>query len=151
MPAIGDPCWRDAHGAAAFSLPWRIVLPDGTTRTDPEQWSADPDALAASGWTASALTADDLAAMYPPAPPPDPVAAGFETAAGWRLAWQPSDVALFTGLYVLGARAQQLGVTQPIVVRDMAGERHTLTFAEFEGIMLAYGAARAALVAGGEA
>jgi hypothetical protein len=25
----------------------------------------------------------------------------------------------------------------------MAGERHTLTFAEFEGLMLAYGAARA--------
>jgi hypothetical protein len=60
-------------------------------------------------------------------------------------------VALLTGLYVLAARAAQLGIDQPIVVSDMAGERHTLTFQEFEGLMLQYGAARAAASAGGEA
>jgi hypothetical protein len=33
----------------------------------------------------------------------------------------------------------------------MAGERHALTFNEFEAVMLAYGAARAAVSAEGDA
>lgn len=145
---IGEPCWRDANGTAVMTLPWRIAMPDGSTRTDPSQWSLDPAALAASGYTASTVTQADIDAVTPLPPPPDPLADGFETPGGWRLAWRPEDVALLTGLYVLSSRAAQLGMTQPIVVRDMAGELHTLTLAEFEGIMLAYGAARAALVAG---
>jgi hypothetical protein len=32
--------------------------------------------------------------------------------------------------------------SQPVVVTDLAGERHTLTFAEFEALMLSYGAAQ---------
>jgi hypothetical protein len=51
----------------------------------------------------------------------------------------------------LASRANQLGVTQPVVVTDMSGERHTLTFAEFEMLMLGYGAARAAASAEGDA
>jgi hypothetical protein len=92
--------------------------------------------------------------MFPPAPPaPEPtwLEAGYATSEGWRLGWQADDVALLTGLYVLAARANQLGVTQPCVVTDMAGERHALTFAEFETVMLAYGAARAAASAEGDA
>ncbi|NDD53470.1 hypothetical protein EBZ39_06285, partial [bacterium] len=57
--------------------------------------------------------------------------------------------ALLTGLYVLAKRANELGQTVPCVVIDMAGERHTLTFADFETLMLAYGAARAAESVGG--
>jgi hypothetical protein len=151
MPLIGERCWRDATGAAALSLPWRVVLPDGSTRTDPSQWSADSSILAATGWSESTLTANDLTAMFPPPPPPDPFSLGWQTPGGWRLAWQPMDVALLTGLYVLAARATQLGYSQPIVVTDTAGHRHTLTFSEFEPLMLAYGAARAALSAGGDA
>jgi len=149
MPSLGDSCWR-RDGVAALALPFRVHLPDGTTRTDPSQWSKDTDVLAATGWTRSTLTQADLDAMYPPPPEPTWLEAGYETPGGWRLAWQPDDVALLTGLYVLAARANQLGVTQPVVVTDMAGERHTLTFAEFESLMLAYGAARAAASAGGE-
>lgn len=70
MPSVGDPCWRDSHGLAALELPWRIFMPDGTTRTDPAQWSADPEALAASGWEASTLTQADIDAMNP-MPPSD--------------------------------------------------------------------------------
>ena len=154
MAALGDSCWRDASGVAHLSLPFRVTLPDGSTRTDPTQWSEDADVLAATGWTRSTLTQADIDLLYPPAPPPpEPtwLELGFETPNGWRLGWQPDDVALLTGLYVLAARANELGVTQPVVVTDMAGERHTLTFAEFEGLMLAYGAARAAASAGGEA
>jgi len=154
MPSINDSCWRDASGVAALELPFRVQLPDGTTRTDPSQWSEDADVLAATGWARSTLTQADLDAMFPPAPPaPEPtwLEAGYETSDGWRLGWQADDVALLTGLYVLAARANQLGVTQPCVVTDKAGQRHTLTFAEFEALMLAYGAARAAASAGGDA
>jgi hypothetical protein len=148
---VGDPCWRDARGVAALSLPFRIDLPDGSTRTDPEQWSQDADVLAASGWMRSALTQADIDLLDPPPPPPSWVDAGYETPQGWRLAWQADDVALLTGLYVLAKRASELGVEQPCVVTDMAGQRHTLTFAEFEVVMLGYGAARAAASAEGDA
>jgi hypothetical protein len=151
MPSLNDPCWRDASGVAALELPFRVQLPDGTTRTDPSQWSEDADVLAATGWTLSTLTQADLDAMFPAPPAPSWLDAGYETPQGWRLGWQADDVALLTGLYVLAARANQLGVTQPCVVTDMAGERHTLTFNEFETLMLAYGAARAAASAGGDA
>ena len=151
MPNIGDPCWR-RNGVAALVLPFRVRLPDGSTRTDPAQWSLDAAVLAATGWSESTLTQDDLDALFPPPPPPpepSPYELGWETPAGWRLAWQPDDVALLTGLYVLAKRAAELGVEQPVVVTDMSGERHTMTFAEFEPLMLGYGAARAALSAGG--
>jgi hypothetical protein len=154
MPSINDPCWRDASGVPALELPFRVQLPDGTTRTDPSQWSEDADVLAAAGWTRSTLTQADLDALFPappPAPEPTWLEAGYATSEGWRLGWQADDVALLTGLYVLTARANQLGVTQPCVVTDMAGQRHTLTFNEFEAVMLAYGAARAAASAGGDA
>jgi len=151
MPSIGDPCWRDASGLAAMELPFRVTLPDGTTRTDPAQWGEDSDVLSATGWTRSMLTQDDLDLLYPPAPPLSWLDAGYETAEGWRLGWQPDDVALLTGLYVLANRAAELGADQPVIVTDMAGERHTLTLAEYESVMLAYGAARAAASAGGAA
>ena len=150
MPAIGADCWRDSSGVATLSLPFRVALPDGTTRTDPAQWSLDQAVLDATGWTRSTLTQEDLDLLYPPPPEPTWLEAGFLTPQGWRIGWQADDVALLTGLYVLAAREAQLGVSQPVVVTDMAGERHTMTFAEFEGLMLAYGAARAAASAGGD-
>jgi len=137
-------------GVARDSLPWRVRLPDGSTRTDPSQWGEDADVLAATGWSRSVVADGDI--PPPPTPPtPDVFAAGYETSYGWRLGWQPDDVALLTGLYVLANRAAELGADQPCVVTDMAGERHTLTFAEFETVMLSYGAARAAASAGGAA
>ena len=151
MPAIGDPCWRDASGTAAVHLPFRVSLPDGSTRTDPAQWSQDQAVLAATGWSPSVLTQADLDLLYPPPPEPSWLEAGYETPGGWRIGWQADDVALLTGLYVLSARANELGATQPVVITDMDGGRHTLTFAEFENVMLAYGASRASASAGGEA
>jgi hypothetical protein len=147
---VGDPCWRDVAGVAHDSLPWRVRLPDGSTRTDPSQWGEDADVLSATGWTRSVVADGDIPPPPPP-PTPDVFAAGYETSYGWRLGWQPDDVALLTGLYVLANRAAELGADQPVIVTDMAGERHTLTLAEYESVMLSYGAARAAASAGGAA
>lgn len=149
MPSVGDPCWRDRGGAAVIALPFRVTLPDGSTRTDPEQWSADQQVLDACGWTRSTLTQADIDRLFPPPEPPSQLDVGYQTPQGWRLGWTPDDVALLTGLYVLSKRAEELGMEQPIVVRDTDQNAHTLSFAEFEAIMLGYGAARAELVAGG--
>ena len=137
---IGDPCWRDASGVAAMELPWRVYLPDGTPRTDPSQWSQEPEVLAVTGWHRSTLNADDVEALTPPAPAV-PVEPSWQTPAGWSLYTTPGAVSLLTGLYVLAARREQLGQGQTISVTDTAGERHSLTFAEFDAIMLAYGKA----------
>lgn len=147
MANVGDSCWR-RNGVAFVELPFRVQLSDGATRTDPSQWSLDEAVMSETGWAASTLTQEDIDRLFPAPPEPTPFEAGHDTGLGWRLGWQPDDVALLTGLYVLARRAAELGVDQPVVVTDVEGTRHTLTFAEFEGIMLAYGAARAALSAG---
>lgn len=147
MATIGDSCWR-RNGVAFLELPFRVQLNDGSTRTDPSQWSLDEAVMAETGWSASTLVQEDLDRLFPPPPEPTPYELGYDTGLGWRLGWQPDDVALLTGLYVLARRASELGVDQPVVVTDTTNVRHALTFAEFEGIMLAYGAARAALSAG---
>jgi len=147
---IGDPCWR-FDGLPYLAPPKRIRLADGSTRTDPEQFSDDQELLTQSGWERSELTESDIVALTPPAPPPPPepgpLEAGYDTGLGFRLAWQPEDVALLTGLYVLGQRAEELGVTQPLVVTDTDGQPHSLTFSELDQMMLGYGSARAALSA----
>ena len=107
MPSIGDICYRRA-GGVYLTLPPRVRLSDGTTRTDPAQYSLDAAVMADLGYEVSTLTEADLAAMFPPPPPPPPptpLEAGYDTGLGWRLAWQPDDVALLTGLYVLAQRA----------------------------------------------
>ena len=134
---VGEPCWRDAAGVAHLNLPWRVVLTDGTTRTDPSQWSEDAAVMADTGWQRSSLTAEDLAAMTPTAPEP----VGWVTPGGWRLGTTATDLSLFTGLYVFAARRQQIGQSHPVTVIDTSGEPHSMTFAEFDALMLAYAAA----------
>ena len=142
MPNVGDSCYRDANGVAVLSLPFRITMPDGTTRTDPSQWWLDQTARAASGYTESTLTQQDLDLLFPPSPQPTWIDLGYDTGLGWRMGWQADDVALLTGMYVLGQRAAALGIDQPVVVFDMQGQPHAMTFAEFDTLILSYGAAR---------
>ena len=142
MANVGDFCYRDANGVAVLSLPFRVTMPDGSTRTDPSQWWLDEEARAASGYTESTLTQEDLDLLFPPLPQPSWIDLGFDTGLGWRIGWKPDDVAMLTGMYVLGQRASQLGSEQPVVVFDMQGQPHAMTFAEFDMLILAYGAAR---------
>jgi hypothetical protein len=57
---LGDDCWRDRYGVAHATLPFRVRLPDGTTRTDPSQWCQDLAVLEATGWTRSTVVESDL-------------------------------------------------------------------------------------------
>ena len=57
---IGDPCYRDRNGVAHDVLPFRVRLPDRSTRTDPSQWCNDEAVMEATGWTRSVLVAADL-------------------------------------------------------------------------------------------
>jgi hypothetical protein len=57
---IGQDCWRDRSGVANAALPFRVRLPDGSTRTDPTQWSEDAAVLEATGWSRSVVVQSDL-------------------------------------------------------------------------------------------
>lgn len=113
-------------------------MPDGGTRTDPSQWSEDAEVMAATGWQRSTLTQQDIDALTPPAPP---ASVGWATPDGWQIGVTSGDVAMLTGLYVLAARREQLGVSKPVVITDTAGVQHQMSFTEFDALLLAYGAA----------
>ena len=66
--------YRNTVTGLISPLPWRVRMPDGSTRTDPEQWANDPAALAAAGYIVTERTpADDI--EPPPPPPPATVSA----------------------------------------------------------------------------
>lgn len=60
--------YRNTATGRLEPLPWRVAMPDGSTRTDPEQWWSDPEARAASGFIESEATPEDLE-PEPPAIP----------------------------------------------------------------------------------
>lgn len=60
--------YRNTSTGRIEPLPWRVVMPDGSTRTDPEQWANDPEVLAASGFVVTERTPEDDVEPPPPAP-----------------------------------------------------------------------------------
>jgi len=65
--------YRNLATGRISPLPWRVRLPDGSTRTDPEQWASDPAALAAAGYVVTERTPEDD--IVPPGPTPATVSA----------------------------------------------------------------------------
>jgi hypothetical protein len=65
--------YRNLSTGRIAPLPWRVRLPDGSTRTDPEQWASDPAALAAAGYVVTERTPEDD--IVPPEPTPASVSA----------------------------------------------------------------------------
>jgi hypothetical protein len=65
--------YRNLSTGRIAPLPWRVRLPDGSTRTDPGQWASDPAALAAAGYVVTERTPEDD--IVPPEPPPATVSA----------------------------------------------------------------------------
>lgn len=65
--------YRNLSTGRIAPLPWRVRLPDGSTRTDPEQWASDPASLAAAGYVVTERTPEDD--IVPPEPAPATVSA----------------------------------------------------------------------------
>lgn len=139
-------------------LPWRVRLADGSTRTDPEQWSSDPEALSAAGYEETTRTpADDaydleqakaekLAAID--------VAWSARIAAGWTVPGETyalgidvADVTLLLGAYTLSRDANALGLPDAVSVIDTQGQSHQYHAHTITPLMLQYGQARSAMSA----
>jgi hypothetical protein len=65
--------YRNLSTGRISPLPWRVRLPDGSTRTDPDQWASDPAALTAAGYVVTERTPEDD--IVPPEPTPASVSA----------------------------------------------------------------------------
>jgi|688.fasta_scaffold23539_13 hypothetical protein len=51
--------YRNLSTGRIAPLPWRVRMPDGSTRTDPDQWANNPEVLAASGFVVTERTPED--------------------------------------------------------------------------------------------
>lgn len=135
---VGDPCWRSHDGVAVLELPFRVVLPDGSTRTNPAEWSLDQAVLDATGWRADTLTAEDVAAMAPVVPQECPV---WTAPAGWQLPLDDATVSRVAALHYLASRRAAKGLPATVTLAVATGASHTLTFAELDAIVVEYAAA----------
>lgn len=61
---LGDFCYR-LNGVALLTLPWRVRLPDGSTRTDPTQYILIDGFLESLGYVESEVTQSDIDALAP--------------------------------------------------------------------------------------
>ena len=144
-------------------LPWRVRLADGTTRTDPEQWASDREALAAAGYEQTTRTPADDAMDAATALDAARAAKLMEIDAAWQSmvdsGWTPpgeafalgidvADVTLLLGAYTLAKDAAAMGLPGEVSIIDKNGGQHLYTAQTLTPIMLQYGAARAAMSAG---
>lgn len=133
-------------------LPFRITMPDGSTRTDPSSFTDEE--IAAAGyvevpappgynsatqnppewngteWIVRDLTEQELLDRLPPY---------YETSTGILLATTEHDQTAFTRMLALIDLNQQPEDSM-IIIKDASGEKHGLTVTQFKEIMREYGA-----------
>lgn len=137
-------------------LPWRVRMPDGSTRTDPAQWASDSDVLAAAGYEVTERNADDDAYDLEQAKSAKlseiDGAWSRRVADGWQVPGESyalgidvDDVALLLGAYTLAKDAAALGLPDEVAIIDTDGNAHQHNSQTLTPVMLQYGAARAAL------
>jgi hypothetical protein len=148
--------YRNLSTGRIEPLPWRVRMPDGSTRTDPEQYASDADVLAAAGYEVTERNAADDAYDLADAKAAklaeidrawaDKVTAGWMVPGeAYALGIDVSDVALLLGAYTLSRDAAALGLPDDVAVTDKAGQSHQYDSQTITPLMLQYGAARAAL------
>ena len=140
------------NNSAPAPLPFRITMPDGSTRTDSASFTDEEIAAAGytetpapppynsatqhppqwngSEWIIQELTEQEILDRLPP---------HFDTSAGIRLATGETDQTAFTRMLAL-IDLNQMQPTDMIVIRDAAGEKHGMTVEQFREIMKEYGA-----------
>ena len=154
-------------GKIVNTLPYRVRLPDGSTRTDPEQWANDPEILLLAGYEITEITQEDidqkkalLESMLPVVTFEELQSAkllqldsyyndlfqtGWQTPEGWYLAASVDDVSLLTGAFVLLKEGVALSLTETIDVIDTDQNVHSLDLATMTQLMLGYGQFRSGL------
>lgn len=155
------PYFRNKNTNMVEKLPIRIRLPDGSTRTDPSQWSQDPSLLELAGYELTELTQQDIEIKMPPPPTLDElkiqknkeldgiweqkVKSGWQTPQGWNLGLDISDVTLLTGAFLLLKESVGLGLGSSTTIIDTNGTSHEVSLPDLTMLMLAYGQHRSNL------
>ena len=152
--------YRNLTTGRIAPLPYRVRMPDGTTRTDPSQWGTDLAAVAAAGFEVTQRTPEDDAydAAQALAAAKSAKSSEIDTfwlslvTAGWpvpgegySLGIDVDDVALLLGAYTLSKEAASLGLPSNVTIVDIAGGTHVYDAAALQPLMLQYGSARAAI------
>jgi len=148
--------YRNLTTSRIAPLPWRVRMPDGTTRTDPAQWSSDPAVLAAAGYEVTERNADDDAYDLEQARTAKLAeidgAWSRRVADGWTVPGESyalgidvDDVALLLGAYTLAKDAAALGLPDEVAIIDTDGNAHQYNSQTLTPVMLQYGSARATL------
>jgi len=155
------PYYRNLSNGLVEKLPNRIRLPDGSTRTDPSQWAADPIILELAGYETTTINQADIDRKIPPPPSFEDlkraklaeldqrwqqiIKQGWETPYGWSLGLDFSDVTLLTGAFLLLKEANSLGLQNSTSIIDTDGTSHEINLSDLTSLMLAYGQYRSQL------
>lgn len=154
------PYYRNIHTGNIEKLPFRIRLPDGSTRTDPAQWSSDEDVLLQAGYIASPLIESDIAKYRPTLNDIKNqklaslerawntwINNGWTTPEGWKLGLTIADVTLLSGAFLLLKESVNLGLSNTTTIIDLDNMPHTLDLTQMTSLLLNYGNHRATLSA----
>lgn len=150
----GDPpYYRHIASGKVMKLPFSVRMPDGSSRTDPEQWSQDPEVMAIAGFEQTEITQEDINVMLPKLSEEKEkrifdlqniwqygiLKEGYTTPEGWKLGIDTDDVSLLTGAFLLLKESSTLGLGDTTTIVDMEGVSHVLSLAEMTNLMLQYG------------
>lgn len=146
------PYYRNISNNRIEKLPFRIRMPDGSSLTDPTQWSQDPNALAAAGYIETDVTQEDIDLKLPTFDNLKElktkelenwwnitIANGYATPEGWKLGLTTEDVTLLTGAFLLLKEGVNLGLVSTTTIIDTDQNPHTLDLSTMTMLMLGYG------------
>jgi hypothetical protein len=160
------PHYREIATGQVKLLPFRVRMPDGSTRTNPQQWASEPAVLAASGFELTTVTQADIDAIDPPKTLNElkkekldllaqtwasVLRSGFWTTLdgttenGFFLRLETADVTLLTGAFLLLKEATAIDATATTVIVDTSETPHVVDLAQMTAVMLGYGNHRALL------
>lgn len=147
------PYYRHIASGLVRRLPFSVRMPDGSSRTDPEQWSQDPEVMSVAGYEVTEITQEDIDNALPKLSEEQDRAIaqlnvnwdtytkynGFATPEGWSLGINTEDVSLLTGAFLLLKESSALGLADSTIVVDMSGVSHTINLPDMTNLMLQYG------------
>lgn len=152
------PYYRNIRTGRVETLPFRVRMPDGSTRTDPEQWSLDPTVLSAAGYIETNITQEDIDYKKPTLQNLKQIklqklesywnykiAQGWASPEGWKLGLTINDVTLLTGAFLLLKEGVNLGLISSTTIIDMDNTAHIVDLPTMTMLMLSYGQYRANL------